>query len=223
MGDESFVCRICLGEHDSDLIQPCLCSGSVRFVHRACLDTWRATKQAGAFSSCGTCKFKYKIVEKNPDIGLWELLWYRLKVGRDLCAIACLLFLAIALCAYGAAELSRYTNITSLIGFDSGLHILSRHEVHELDPSAATPGSERDSITDSADDSSSNPGNIQVLRTLLPAPHSPDCPLYIWWGWGLLLFSVTLGIVSIIAWFNNLFPDDFEVQRPCPGWSVSAW
>lgn len=42
-------CRLCLGcevtEASGPLIAPCLCSGSVRYIHRGCLDSWRATRR----------------------------------------------------------------------------------------------------------------------------------------------------------------------------------
>jgi hypothetical protein len=42
-GDEETICRFCLGaEHAREMIAPCLCAGSAKFVHRACLDEWRA-------------------------------------------------------------------------------------------------------------------------------------------------------------------------------------
>jgi len=40
---EAPVCRICLmedNEADNPLITPCKCSGSMRFIHHACLKTW---------------------------------------------------------------------------------------------------------------------------------------------------------------------------------------
>jgi len=39
----SGTCRICLQEgslEDSDLIEPCSCKGSLRFVHQHCLAQW---------------------------------------------------------------------------------------------------------------------------------------------------------------------------------------
>ncbi|XP_024516902.1 uncharacterized protein LOC9663015 isoform X2 [Selaginella moellendorffii] len=37
-------CRICLECGGSDLIAPCQCKGTQKFVHRSCLDNWRAVK-----------------------------------------------------------------------------------------------------------------------------------------------------------------------------------
>ncbi|CAB4302573.1 unnamed protein product [Prunus armeniaca] len=38
-------CRICLDtEEGEDLIAPCHCRGTQKYVHRSCLDNWRSTK-----------------------------------------------------------------------------------------------------------------------------------------------------------------------------------
>ena len=66
---ELHTCRICLGEEADagNLIVPCLCSGSAKYVHRECLNTWRATALSGKrFRQCNTCNFRY-IIESLPD------------------------------------------------------------------------------------------------------------------------------------------------------------
>ncbi|XP_057769624.1 uncharacterized protein LOC130989602 isoform X3 [Salvia miltiorrhiza] len=37
-------CRICLDAEGEDLIAPCHCKGTQKYVHRSCLDNWRSTK-----------------------------------------------------------------------------------------------------------------------------------------------------------------------------------
>ena len=50
---ESDVCRIChCGEEAGVLISPCLCTGSVKFVHHACLMNWL---QRAVMSKCELC------------------------------------------------------------------------------------------------------------------------------------------------------------------------
>jgi len=34
-------CRICLEEDDKEYISPCLCKGSLKYVHLDCLNQWR--------------------------------------------------------------------------------------------------------------------------------------------------------------------------------------
>ncbi|KAJ6509460.1 hypothetical protein C8R47DRAFT_1098797 [Mycena vitilis] len=59
-------CRICLaGEEEAAvlgrLIKPCLCKGSISFVHVKCLQRWRNTAASqSAFFSCPQCHYKYR-------------------------------------------------------------------------------------------------------------------------------------------------------------------
>jgi hypothetical protein len=80
-------CRICLASDDeADLISPCLCAGSVRWVHRACLDEWRAQEvRPNAFERCELCHFPY--VTQRLERPLSAKLRVYLLVVRDLCAI----------------------------------------------------------------------------------------------------------------------------------------
>ncbi|CAJ1421687.1 unnamed protein product [Effrenium voratum] len=52
-------CRFCL-ESGGELIAPCLCSGHSKWVHRKCLDRWRADGRGPrSFTHCPTCHFAY--------------------------------------------------------------------------------------------------------------------------------------------------------------------
>lgn len=42
-------CRICLDLGGEDLIAPCHCKGTQKYVHRSCLDNWRSTKVTSLF------------------------------------------------------------------------------------------------------------------------------------------------------------------------------
>ncbi|OIV97527.1 hypothetical protein TanjilG_11051 [Lupinus angustifolius] len=41
---EQIQCRICLETDGRDFIAPCMCKGTSKYVHRECLDHWRAVK-----------------------------------------------------------------------------------------------------------------------------------------------------------------------------------
>ncbi|XP_061973282.1 uncharacterized protein LOC133695353 isoform X3 [Populus nigra] len=41
---EQIQCRICLETDGRDFIAPCKCKGTTKYVHRECLDQWRAVK-----------------------------------------------------------------------------------------------------------------------------------------------------------------------------------
>jgi hypothetical protein len=54
-------CRICQEEGDtSDLIVPCKCKGSCKYVHRTCLDTWRETDTDESLTRCPNCHAEYE-------------------------------------------------------------------------------------------------------------------------------------------------------------------
>lgn len=78
-------CRICFGDEDQpQLIAPCLCKGSQRWVHRACLDNWRATQPHGrAFNQCTTCHANYKIRLLQDGKDNWRMIKYRFLLARD--------------------------------------------------------------------------------------------------------------------------------------------
>lgn len=84
-------CRICLdNDNQDDLISPCLCTGGSAYVHRRCLDSWRAMNQSGrAFNMCDVCQFEYVIepVIEDPLADKRRLLIFRLLVTRDISAI----------------------------------------------------------------------------------------------------------------------------------------
>jgi hypothetical protein len=65
----SYSCRICLEEDCSrrDVIAPCACKGSSQWVHRACLDQWRSTREDKAFSKCTECLQYYQLVCLSND------------------------------------------------------------------------------------------------------------------------------------------------------------
>lgn len=95
-------CRICLEEESQmgDLIAPCYCKGSQQFVHRCCLDEWRATKHnSHAFTNCGTCGFEYVIEVQNDDprSEARRLRKFRLFVARDTLAVFAVIQVAIVL------------------------------------------------------------------------------------------------------------------------------
>lgn len=53
-------CRVCLEYDGDDFIQPCLCTGSVQWIHRKCLDKWRVSgSNVRAFTHCPQCGFAY--------------------------------------------------------------------------------------------------------------------------------------------------------------------
>ena len=63
------VCRICFEEEQENrlLISPCKCSGSSKYVHYDCLETWRnTTSNEEAKKKCMECNAPYIILNKFP-------------------------------------------------------------------------------------------------------------------------------------------------------------
>lgn len=62
-------CRIC-HETDSEnkLLSPCMCLGTMRNVHRKCLEHWLSSSKS---SDCDICGFVYKVKPKFPGVFEW--------------------------------------------------------------------------------------------------------------------------------------------------------
>lgn len=61
-------CRICYEKETETeiLISPCLCQGSMKFIHDSCLKTWITNnhKNSAESCSCEICKFEFKMTYK---------------------------------------------------------------------------------------------------------------------------------------------------------------
>ncbi|MCO5580803.1 hypothetical protein L7F22_034674 [Adiantum nelumboides] len=80
-------CRICLDVGGEDLISPCRCRGTQKFVHRSCLDHWRAAKEGFAFAHCTECRTLFCLQANMPADRWWLRLKFQLLVIRDHAAI----------------------------------------------------------------------------------------------------------------------------------------
>ncbi|KAL6223002.1 hypothetical protein ACLB2K_006392 [Fragaria x ananassa] len=90
---EQIQCRICLESDGRDFIAPCKCKGTSKYVHRECLDHWRAVKEGFAFAHCTTCKAPYHLRVHQAADRKWRTLKFRFFVTRDIIFI----FLAVQL------------------------------------------------------------------------------------------------------------------------------
>merc|ERR1740129_970613 len=62
LGDSGKICRICHGgPEDGRLISPCLCKGSMKYVHIACLQRWRSVGGSKHYFRCDTCRYEYQL------------------------------------------------------------------------------------------------------------------------------------------------------------------
>jgi len=62
--EDQLICRYCLGnDNEENLIVPCKCRGSSRYVHRNCLDNWRIQGVNDQnFKRCNECRFEYTLI-----------------------------------------------------------------------------------------------------------------------------------------------------------------
>ena len=59
----TLICRFCFeSNNEEDLIVPCRCSGTMEYVHRACLQEWRSQDvNSNNFTRCNQCLYEYQI------------------------------------------------------------------------------------------------------------------------------------------------------------------
>ncbi|WJX70147.1 RING-type E3 ubiquitin transferase [Trifolium repens] len=81
--DSDPQCRICLDLGGQDLIAPCHCKGTQKYVHRSCLDNWRSTKEGFAFSHCTECRAVFILRANVPKDRWWLRLKFQFLVARD--------------------------------------------------------------------------------------------------------------------------------------------
>ncbi|XP_040892940.1 uncharacterized protein march1 [Toxotes jaculatrix] len=133
------VCRICHCEGDDEcpLIMPCRCTGSLSFVHQACLNQWIKSSDTRC---CELCKFDFVMETKLKPLRKWEKLHMSKSERRKifcsvlfhLIAIVCMLWSVYILVKRTAEEIRLGKNgvlewpfwtklIVVAIGFTGGL------------------------------------------------------------------------------------------------------
>jgi len=81
--DEEVECRNCHDTGGDDLIAPCACAGSIRYVHRSCLNNWRAVSpNENSFTNCDVCGTKY-VFRERPDLRASRIRRFVLYFARD--------------------------------------------------------------------------------------------------------------------------------------------
>ncbi|KAF7112540.1 hypothetical protein RHSIM_RhsimUnG0219400 [Rhododendron simsii] len=120
---EQIQCRICLETDGRDFIAPCKCKGTSKYVHRQCLDHWRAVREGFAFAHCTTCKAPYHLRVHVLADRKWRTLKFRFFVTRDICFIFVSVQLVIASLAYLVYLIDGYRKFWLRLawGFDSAL------------------------------------------------------------------------------------------------------
>ena len=76
--DDEHCCRFCfdVGSETEQLIAPCRCCGTARYVHASCLDRWRCSARSErAFSECLECLATYQLrlaAGHGGSVSLWR-------------------------------------------------------------------------------------------------------------------------------------------------------
>jgi hypothetical protein len=97
------------------MVKPCLCSGSLAYVHIACLNQWRTTSES-AYNTCSICHFTYR-TRRSTIIDL--LLQYPMIVSISLLMTIFLIFL------FGFILCQVLNNTLYPIKITSSAHILN--------------------------------------------------------------------------------------------------
>lgn len=124
-------CRICLNSSDSeDLIAPCRCAGSIRFVHEDCLMNWLREKYQRTFkhliskSKAGKTGLKCELC-KSEFHGKLKYLGFRTiikRIARSKASICILLNIPVIVCLfYKFSALLRHLFLASKIIFSKNV------------------------------------------------------------------------------------------------------
>ena len=114
-------CRICLQSDSPDhLIAPCTCSGTSKWVHRTCLDKWRATEPNGKrFTHCHECNFEYGLRKKpeSSEDRRRKFKYYSL-VGIDILVLILQIVILIIVIGVILCLVDRNRSLASTFGLD---------------------------------------------------------------------------------------------------------
>ncbi|XP_026842481.1 E3 ubiquitin-protein ligase MARCH4 isoform X1 [Drosophila persimilis] len=96
----SLVCRICHnGDNPEQLVSPCLCKGSLTYVHVQCLERWISTSHC---TLCELCQFQYNTEQTLRYSCLQSLrIWYSRAMSRRALQEDCQMFSLLTLVAFG--------------------------------------------------------------------------------------------------------------------------
>lgn len=112
--DDERCCRICLQDDDpDDMLAPCHCRGTAKWVHRECLDLWRTNERDRAFGQCTECQFRYLFeTPSSSSSSSSQRAWTRragfcLFLSRDFGLVLVIVQLMIALLGWLAMTIDR--------------------------------------------------------------------------------------------------------------------
>jgi hypothetical protein len=109
-------CRICLEDNfPNDLVHPCLCVGSIAYVHDSCLSQWRAASQnAHSYFMCDQCRFPYKMKRTWSSYLLRSSLALHLGTACIILSVMLLVSLMLALAEFLVPKLDIHRYVLGL-------------------------------------------------------------------------------------------------------------
>jgi len=94
------ICRICF-EGGEDLIAPCRCAGTSKWIHRSCLNRWRISgSNPRSLTNCCECGFQYELeLHRTIDLRSQEMRhqFTRQLLGHSLLWLVTVQFIIVAL------------------------------------------------------------------------------------------------------------------------------
>ncbi|XP_046698642.1 E3 ubiquitin-protein ligase MARCHF1 [Silurus meridionalis] len=114
--DEPEVCRICHSEGDEEcpLITPCRCTGSLRFVHHACLRQWIKSSNTRC---CELCQYNFIMETHLKPLRKWENLQMSPSERRRIFCSVIFHLVAVACIAWSLYILVLMNNTADNTGF----------------------------------------------------------------------------------------------------------
>lgn len=116
------TCRLCFEEGTGELIAPCLCRGTSKWIHRDCLNHWRVSgSNPRALTNCCECGFQYRLKLKRSEGLSSEGEIRRRQLMRRLASQTVMWFvgLQLVICALGCIirAIDRHEGLVRFFGF----------------------------------------------------------------------------------------------------------
>uniref|UniRef100_A0A915EGD9 RING-CH-type domain-containing protein n=1 Tax=Ditylenchus dipsaci TaxID=166011 RepID=A0A915EGD9_9BILA len=79
VNESKFMCKICYDEVDkndveeSEWISPCVCGGSMKWVHKSCILLWMQSAASNNRTMCGLCRHNYRWHRRIKPVSEWSI------------------------------------------------------------------------------------------------------------------------------------------------------
>uniref|UniRef100_A0A7S1QNB2 RING-CH-type domain-containing protein n=1 Tax=Alexandrium catenella TaxID=2925 RepID=A0A7S1QNB2_ALECA len=114
------ACRLCFDDAGGgDLIAPCLCQGTSKWIHRSCLNSWRVNgSNPRALTNCCECGFQYRLRLRRDEALVSEAEAQRRRLRIRLASQTLLWFVGLQLLILGLSCATwAFDRKAALVGF----------------------------------------------------------------------------------------------------------